>query len=89
MKKISNGIKQLRQKIFDFYKTKSTKEIIILTALFLSGFWWPLGACIIYIILAFYKYGKYRIYGLFAVIGGAANIFYYLLTVFFRLLSRL
>lgn len=87
MKKLWHKILNVRQKVYDFYSTKSTKEIIVLTALFLFGFWWPLGSCIVYVFLAFYSEGKYKVYGLFSIIGGGLNMFYYILVVLLRLIS--
>lgn len=88
MKKIYKKYLELREKIFAFYRSKTTKEIVILTALLLFGYWWPVGSCVIYIVLAFYKYGKYRIYGLFSVIGGAIAMFYAAIVILLRMISQ-
>lgn len=88
MKKIISKFKELRGKVYAFYRTKSTKEIVILTALLMFGYWWPVGSCIIYIVLAFYKYGKYRVYGLFSVIGAAIAMIYAAIVILLQMINN-
>lgn len=86
MKLLIQKLNQWFEKLLAIYKGKTIRQMILLSAFMLAGFFWPLAG------LAVFLFGqvrrRYQSYGKLAMLGAVLNVVMYLIQIFLKLAAQ-